>query len=102
MTQHAQHSPGPFRVVGTRSGGWLILDCIGDSIGSLAGRTGDHPAEEQEANARLFAGSWTMAEALRLILARLEEGVLELPLDVMDVVGGALIEAGLAEPGDAK
>lgn len=48
------HSPAPFRIVETEHV-YLIVDAMGDSIGALARRTGDHPPEEQLANARLFA-----------------------------------------------
>lgn len=68
----AAFSPGPYRVASRRPeherdpGGHLVLDVMGDSIGGLAYRTGDHPPEEQLANAQLFAASWQLFHAAKL------------------------------------
>ncbi|MCY1648150.1 hypothetical protein OVA11_14090 [Caulobacter sp. SL161] len=53
------HSPAPFQLRGGNPPpvGYVIYDAMGDSIGALAYATGDHPAEEQLANARLFTAS---------------------------------------------
>lgn len=64
----ADHSPAPFRLV--RSiGGFIITDAMGDSIGVLARSTGDHPAEEQLANAELFVASPKLLAALKGLVA---------------------------------
>jgi hypothetical protein len=67
------HSPSPFRLL-TRPasptlgdvGGYLVVDAMGDSIGALAARTGDHPPEEQLANAHLFKAAPLLLEAARI------------------------------------
>lgn len=72
------HSPGPFRLSSRApdgrldAGGHIIIDAMGDSIGALAFRTGDHLPEEQLANARLFRASATMFEALSIALPELQ------------------------------
>jgi len=66
------HSPAPFRLVVRKPttrmdpGGYIILDRLGDSIGGLAAQTGDHPAEEQLANAHLFKASPDLLAAAKL------------------------------------
>lgn len=60
------HSPAPFRrVPATKDHGHLILDAFGDSIGALARSTGDHPEDEQLANAKLFTASPKLLAALK-------------------------------------
>ncbi|MFN3523918.1 MAG: hypothetical protein ACK4YQ_16855 [Phenylobacterium sp.] len=61
----AKHSPAPFRL-DTTVCGHVIVDALGDSIAGLALRTGDHPAEEQLANALLFAAAPALLAAARL------------------------------------
>lgn len=63
------HSPAPFQLTGGDAGvvGYIIYDAMGDSIGVLAYRTGDHPPEEQLANARLFTASPSLLAALKLL-----------------------------------
>lgn len=65
------HSPAPFSARHSPSG-WLIVDSMGDSIAGLALRTGDHPAEEQEANAKLFVSSPLIADVLRRLLVEVD------------------------------
>lgn len=60
-----RHSPAPFRRI--QGHGHIILDAMGDSIGILAAQTGDHPAEEQLANALLFTASPKLLAALKLL-----------------------------------
>lgn len=65
-------SPGPYRLVSRKpdgrldAGGHLVLDALGDSIGGLAYRTGDHTPEEQLANAQLFTASLQLLEAAKV------------------------------------
>jgi len=62
------HSPAPFSgAPATRDHGHIILDAMGDSIGVLAHSTGDHPPEEQLANAVLFTASPKLLAALKLL-----------------------------------
>jgi hypothetical protein len=63
------HSPAPFQLRGGNPPpvGYVIYDAMGDSIGALAYATGDHPAEEQLANARLFTASPSLLAALKLL-----------------------------------
>lgn len=66
------HSPAPFALVeATENHGYVIVDAMGDSIGALAFRTGDHPPEEQRANALLFAGAADLFEAARDLIGTL-------------------------------
>ncbi len=62
-----RHSPAPFQLRGGDPPpvGYVIYDASGDSIGALAYRTGDHPAEEQLANALLFTASADLLKAAR-------------------------------------
>lgn len=61
-----RHSPAPFqRIAATNLHGHLIKDALGDTIGVLARETGDHPAEEQLANAQLFTASPLLLVALK-------------------------------------
>lgn len=65
------HSPGSFRLYsrppkGSDPGGHVITDACGDSMGGLAWKTGDHPPEEQLANAQLWAASSDLLEAAQL------------------------------------
>lgn len=65
-----EFSPAPFMLrsrppKGEDRGGHLIVDAMGDGVAALAWQTGDHPAEEQLANARLFTAAPTMLHALR-------------------------------------
>lgn len=65
-----KHSPAPFRrVPATADHGHIILDAMGDSVGSLAYRTGDHPVEEQLANAVLFTAAPALLAALKGLIA---------------------------------
>lgn len=73
------HSPEPFRVDETQRG-FLLFDALGDSIGALALETGDHPYEEQRANAHLFAGSpelLTWAQEAERFIAGFEDDELQ-------------------------
>ena len=63
-----KHSPAPFGVIATKSG-YFIIDKLGDSIGALAGSTGDHPPEEQQANAYLFGAAPDLLRTLKLLVA---------------------------------
>ena len=64
------HSPAPFRrLPRLADGGHIIVDALGDSIGALAHRTGDHTPEEQLANAILFEASPKMLAALNALNA---------------------------------
>lgn len=67
------HSPAPFDMRLTPNG-FILIDAMGDSIGALAGRTGDHPPEEQLANAFLFMVSPELLAALRDIMPAAEYG----------------------------
>ena len=79
MTDPA-HSPHPFTLVKGCAGshGHLILDAFSDSIAALAVKTGDHPPEEQLANAMLFVHSPHMLQALKAVHCR-EAGQLGTP-----------------------
>lgn len=67
------HSPAPFRhIAATGQHGHLILDAFGDSIGGLARETGDHPREEQLANARLFTASPGLLASLKTCLREID------------------------------
>lgn len=69
MTEQA-HSPAPFTLIeATADHGYLVLDALGDSIGALAWSTGDHPPEEQRANARLFMAAPDILAALKGLIA---------------------------------
>ena len=59
-----RHSPAPFRLLSGQTS-HIIRDAIGDSIGVLALWTGDHPPEEQLANAQLFAAAPAMLRLLQ-------------------------------------
>lgn len=64
------HSPAPFRrLPPTADHGHIILDALGDSIGALAYQTGDHPPEEQLANAVLFTAAPALLAALKGLIA---------------------------------
>lgn len=96
MSEHL-FSPGPYQLVcrepnGKRDeGGHLVLDALGDSIAALAYRTGDHPAEEQCANAQLLAASWDLLAAAKLGRAAIAEDL------------NATIEAhSILDPGSLK
>jgi len=66
------HSPAPFFADETPLC-FIIRDAIGDSMGTLALHTGDHPIEEQRANAHLFAGSGELLAAAKGMLAEWEK-----------------------------
>ena len=64
------HSPAPFRRrSGEPQGAHIIVDALGDSIGVLAFATGDHPPEEQLANAQLFIASPVVLAAIKGLVA---------------------------------
>lgn len=67
----AAHSPVPFSLE-TSAHGHRIRDSIGDTIGVLALRTGDHSHEEQLANAQLFTQSPTLLKFAKVGLRELE------------------------------
>ncbi len=64
-----RHSPAPFRLLSGKTS-HIIRDAFGDSIGVLALWTGDHPPEEQLANAQLFTAAPAMLAALKKIAER--------------------------------
>lgn len=100
------HSPAPFSTRQT-SAGWLIVDAMGDSIGALALRTGDHPEEEQEANVKLFASSPLIADVLRRLLVEVDAEIDQRKsggnaeawsdLDALSVEAHALLGAALID-----
>ena len=61
------HSPAPFGLVETETG-FILTDSLGDSIGALARSTGDHPEEEQLANAWLFFGAPDLLRTMKLLI----------------------------------
>ena len=69
------HSPAPFFADETPLC-FIIRDAIGDSMGTLALHTGDHPIEEQRANAHLFAGSGELLAAAKGMLAEWDKRML--------------------------
>lgn len=73
------HSPAPFFADETPLC-FIIRDAIGDSMGTLALHTGDHPIEEQRANAHLFAGSGELLAAAKGMLAEWERLSLIVPI----------------------
>ena len=115
MSERA-HSPAPFALhsrppKGRDPGGHVIADAMGDSMGGLAYRTGDHPPEEQAANARLFTASAdllsiaevardALAEDLRLTVEAhclLEPGTLAPQFATLDEVAVPVVERLTAE-----
>lgn len=67
------HSPAPFRLIPAgEDHGHLVLDAFGDSLAALALRTGDHPPEEQLANARLFTAAPGLLTALKASLVEID------------------------------
>lgn len=62
------YSPAPFGIRETQKG-YLLIDSFGDSIASLAAARGDHPAEEQRANACLFGASPDLLRVLKMLVA---------------------------------
>ena len=87
----ATHSPPPFTLHTSRHG-HVICDRLGDSIAGLALSTGDHPAEEQLANARLFAASPKLLEAAKV-------GRAAIAMDRQLTIEGATVPlAGSLEP----
>lgn len=68
MSTEPGHSPAPFALQRPLSdgGGYLIRDAFGDSLAALAFRTGDHPPEEQLANAMLLTAAPLLLAAAKL------------------------------------
>jgi hypothetical protein len=68
MSTEPLHSPAPFALQLPLNGigGYLIRDALGDSLAALAFQTGDHPPEEQLANALLLTAAPQLLVAARL------------------------------------
>lgn len=90
MELRFQHSPAPWRADAGEHN-YLIRDAFGDSLGALARRTGDHPADEQAANARLICAAPALLAAavdlVGLVLKPLGDGLAD-----TDVIAAAYVE----------
>ncbi|HEY3697602.1 hypothetical protein [Phenylobacterium sp.] len=84
------HSPAPFRLNSTPGQAHILLDRFGDSIGALAYRTGDHPPEEQLANALLFRASPQLLELAEFIVASPHM----VPAQVLEMAQAGVVLAG--------
>lgn len=87
------------------------MDAFGDSLAGLAHSTGDHPAEEQEANFELFVAAPIIADVLRRLLVEVDAEIEQrkcggnaeafAALDRLSVEAHAVLAAALISEGDA-
>lgn len=65
------HSPAPFRLE-SHPTCHRVVDAFGDTCGVLASTTGDHPREEQLANAQLFVAAPRLLAELKALVDRMD------------------------------
>ena len=74
------HSPAPFRLE-SHPTCHRVVDAFGDTCGVLASHTGDHPREEQLANAQLFTAAPQLLAELKAIVTNIDPGAVDPDFD---------------------